>query len=85
VAGMTIDDASGYLRGHWPSTRSQLLDGTYEPHPTRRVEIPKPDSGVRKLGVPCAIDRPIRRGVLQGRQERGATFSQYCYAFRPEC
>jgi len=52
VDGMTIDDAKIYLREHWPSIRSQLLNGTYQPQPVKRVEIPKPDGGVRKLGVP---------------------------------
>jgi RNA-directed DNA polymerase len=52
VDGMTIDDAKDYLREHWPSIRSRLLEGTYQPQPVKRVEIPKPDGGVRKLGVP---------------------------------
>ena len=58
---MTIDDAKDYLREHWPSIRSQLLEGTYQPQPVKRVEIPKPDGGVRKLGVPCVVDRLIQR------------------------
>ena len=41
----------GYLREHWPGIRSQLLEGAYQPQPVKRVEIPKPDGGVRKLGV----------------------------------
>src|SRR6202048_2168502 len=49
VDGMTIDDAKNYLREHWPSIRSRLLDGTYQPQPVKRVQIPKPDGGVRKL------------------------------------
>src|SRR5262245_4967481 len=56
VDGMTIDDTKDYLRAHWPSIRSQLLNGTYQPQPVKRVEIPKPDGGVRKLGVPCVVD-----------------------------
>ena len=53
VDGMTIDDLSAYLKEHWPVIREQLLSGTYEPKPVRRVEIPKPDGGgVRKLGIP---------------------------------
>src|ERR1700719_5354219 len=52
VDGMTVGDAGDYLREHWPSIRSQLLEGTYQPQPVKRVEIPKPDGGVRKLGVP---------------------------------
>jgi len=49
--GMTIDDAKAHLREHWPSIRSRLLEGTYQPQPVKRVEIPKPEGGIRKLGV----------------------------------
>ncbi|MER8716570.1 reverse transcriptase domain-containing protein [Mesorhizobium sp. M1295] len=55
---MTIDDAKGYLRERWPSIR---VEGTYQPQPVKRVEIPKPDGGVRKLGVPCVVDRLIQQ------------------------
>src|SRR5271165_84602 len=51
VDGMTIDVAKDYLREHWPNIRSRLLGGTYQPLPVKRVEIPKPDGGVRRLGV----------------------------------
>ena len=84
VDGMTIDDAKTYLREQWPSIRSQLLDGTYQPHPVKRVEIPKPDGGVRKLGVPCVVDRLIQQAVLQVLQERwDPTFFEHSYGFRP--
>jgi RNA-directed DNA polymerase len=52
VDGMTVGDLSGYLRPHWPAIREQLLNGTYKSQPVKRVEIPKPDGGVRKLGIP---------------------------------
>ena len=84
VDGMTIDDAKIYLREHWPSIWSQLLDGTYQPQPVKRVEIPKPDGGVRKLGVPCVVDRLIQQAMLQVLQERwDSTFSEHSYGFRP--
>jgi RNA-directed DNA polymerase len=84
VDGMTIDDAGAYLREHWPSIRSRLLDGTYQPQPVKRVEIPKPDGGVRKLGVPCVVDRLIQQALLQVLQERwDPTFSEHSYGFRP--
>jgi len=58
--------------------RSQLLDGTYQPKPVKRVEIPKPDGGVRKLGIPCVVDRLIQQAVLQVLQEQwDATFSEH--------
>jgi RNA-directed DNA polymerase len=84
VDGMTIEDAEAYLRKHWPNIRSQLLSGTYQPQPVKRVEIPKPDGGVRKLGVPCVVDRLIQQALLQVLQERwDPTFSPHSYGFRP--
>src|SRR5438309_6875348 len=84
VDGMTIDDAKDYLREHWPGIRSQLLEGTYHPQPVKRVEIPKPDGGFRKLGVPCVVDRLIQQALLQVLQERwDPTFSRHSYGFRP--
>ena len=84
VDGMTIDDAKAFLRQHWPNIRSQLLNGNYRPQPVKRVEIPKPDGGVRKLGVPCVVDRLIQQAVLQVLQERwDPTFSEHSFGFRP--
>ena len=81
---MTIDDARDYLREHWLNIRSQLLKGNYQPQPIKRVEIPKPDGGVRKLGVPCVVDRLIQQALLQVLQPRwDPTFSEYSYGFRP--
>ena len=70
VDGRTIDGAKGYLREHWPDIRSQLLKGTYQPQPVKRVEIPKPAGGIRKLGVPCVVDRLIQQALLQVLQKR---------------
>lgn len=84
VDGMTIDDAKDYLREQWPNIRSRLLEGTYRPLPVKRVEIPKPDGGVRKLGVPCVVDRLIQQALLQVLQKRwDPTFSGHSYGFRP--
>jgi RNA-directed DNA polymerase len=84
VDGMTIDDAKDYLREHWPNIRSHLLSGTYQPQPVKRVEIPKLEGGVRKLGVPCVVDRLIQQALLQVLQERwDPTFSEHSYGFRP--
>jgi RNA-directed DNA polymerase len=52
VDGMTVEELPAYLRTHWPQIREQLLTGQYEPQPIKRVEIPKPEGGVRKLGIP---------------------------------
>ena len=57
VDRMTVDQLGDYLKQHWPAIREQLLNGTYEPKPVRRVEIQKPDGGgVRKLGIPTVLD-----------------------------
>src|SRR5262249_19165706 len=61
VDGMTVEQLPNYLRTHWPQHRDELLRGTYTPSPVRRVEIPKPDGGVRKLGVPTALDRFVQQ------------------------
>jgi RNA-directed DNA polymerase len=84
VDGMTIEGAKAYLREHWPNIRCQLLLGTYQPQPVKRVEIPKPEGGVRKLGVPCVVDKLIQQALLQVLQERwDPTFSGHSYGFRP--
>jgi RNA-directed DNA polymerase len=81
---MTIDDAKAFLRKHGPNIRSQLLDGSYQPLPVKRVEIPKPDGGIRKLGVPCVVDRLIQQAVLQALQGQwDPTFSEHSFGFRP--
>ncbi|MGH9701033.1 MAG: group II intron reverse transcriptase/maturase [Candidatus Acidiferrales bacterium] len=84
VDGMTVRQLPEYLKQHWPAIREQLLSGTYRPQPVKRVEIPKPDGGIRKLGIPAVLDRFIQQAamqVLQGRWDR--TFSKHSYGFRP--
>lgn len=84
VDGMTVVDLEAHLRQHWPTIREQLLKGTYQPQPVKRVEIPKPDGGIRKLGVPCALDRFIQQALLQVLQRYwDRTFSNSSYGFRP--
>jgi RNA-directed DNA polymerase len=84
VDGMTVGGIADYLKQHWPAIREQLLSGTYEPKPVRRVEIPKPDGGVRKLGIPTVMDRFIQQAVMQVLQKQwDRTFSDHSYGFRP--
>lgn len=84
VDGMTVDALPAYLTAHWPTIRSQLLTGTYQPQPVRRVEIPKPDGGIRALPIPTVLDRLIQQAVLQVLQrDWDPTFSEHSYGFRP--
>jgi RNA-directed DNA polymerase len=84
IDGMTVQQLPEHLKQYWPVIREQLLSGTYKPQPVKRVEIPKPDGGIRKLGIPTVLDRFIQQAVmqvLQGRWDR--TFSEHSYGFRP--
>src|ERR1700675_1003997 len=84
IDGMTVEQLADYLKQHGPEIREQLLTGTYEPKPVRRVEIPKPDGGVRKLGIPSVLDRFVQQAVLQVLQKRwDPTFSDHSHGFRP--
>ena len=84
IDAMTVNELYEHLKEHWPGYRNQLLSGTYRPSPVKRVEIPKPGGGVRKLGIPTVVDRFIQQAlmqVLQGYWDR--TFSEHSYGFRP--
>jgi hypothetical protein len=82
VDGMTVHDLPGYLKQYWPAIREQLLSGTYKPQPVKRVEIAKPDGGVRKLGIPTVLDRFVQQAVMQVLQSRwDRTFSNHSYGF----
>jgi RNA-directed DNA polymerase len=85
IDGMTVEQLPGYLAKHGPAIWEQLLTGTYEPQPVKRVEIPKPDGGgMRKLGIPTALDRFVQQAVLQVLQTQwDPTFSEHSYGFRP--
>src|SRR5713226_6104659 len=82
IDGMKVSELPGYLKQHWPALREQLLSGTYQPHPVRRVEIEKPDGGMRKLGIPTVLDRLIQQAVMQVLQGRwDPTFSEHSDGF----
>jgi RNA-directed DNA polymerase len=83
--GMIVQQLPEHLKQHWPVIREQLLSGIYKPQPVKRVEIPKPDGGMRKLGIPTVLDRFIQQAVMQVLQRRwDRTFSEHSYGFRPE-
>src|ERR1700689_421135 len=84
VDGVTVTGIKDHLKRHWLAIRERLLNGTYEPKPARRVEIPKPDGGVRKRGIPTVLDRFIQQAVMQVLQRQwDPTFSEGSYGFRP--
>jgi RNA-directed DNA polymerase len=84
VDGMTVEQLPEHLKQHWPAIREQLLSGMYRPQPVRRVEIPKPGGGIRKLGIPTVLDRFVQQAVMQVLQRRwDRTFSEHSYGFRP--
>jgi len=84
IDGRKVGELPGYLKQHWPALREQLLSGTYQPRPVKRVGIAKPDGGVRKLGIPTVLDRFIQQAVMQVLQRRwDPTFSEHSHGFRP--
>lgn len=84
VDGMTVQQLPEFLKTEWPRLKQALLEGSYQPEPVRRVEIPKPDGGVRQLGIPTALDRLIQQAILQVLDPLyNPTFSHFSYGFRP--
>ena len=86
--GMKVDELQQYLfkpfEGKWPEIRQALTEGSYEPLPVRRVEIPKPDGGKRQLGIPTVLDRLIQQALAQVLTPIfDGGFSESSYGFRP--
>jgi group II intron reverse transcriptase/maturase len=83
IDGVQVDELRELLREVWPQVREQLLQGTYQPKPVRRVEIPKPGGGTRLLGIPTVLDRLIQQALLQVLTPIfDPTFSEASYGFR---
>ena len=84
VDGRTVFEFKAWLQQHWPSVKEALLAGEYVPAAIRKVEIPKPNGGVRTLGIPTVLDRLIQQALLQVLQpEFEPEFSEHSYGFRP--
>jgi RNA-directed DNA polymerase len=85
VDGMTVDDLKLCLKEHWPRIKEEILAGTYQPQPARRVDIPKPGGkGIRSLGIPAVLDRFIQQAILQVLTPIfDPHFSESSYGFRP--
>lgn len=84
VDGMKYDELRYFVIAHWHTIKLKLLDGTYKPSPVRRVEIPKPNGGIRLLGIPTVLDRMIQQAIAQVLTKiYEPTFSNSSYGFRP--
>lgn len=84
VDGVTTRQLREYVQKHWPEIKPKLQEGTYKPSPVRKVEIPKPEGGVRILGIPTVIDRLIQQAILQVLTPLfDPGFSPHSYGFRP--
>ena len=84
VDEVTVEELGDYIKENWDSIRNQIRRREYKPQPVRRVEIPKPDGGVRKLGIPTVMDRVIQQGIVQVISPMcEPLFSEWSYGFRP--
>jgi group II intron reverse transcriptase/maturase len=84
IDGMTVEELRPYLREQWLELRAMLDQQNYQPSPVRRVEIPKPDGGVRLLGIPNVLDRFLQQAIAQVLTPLfEPIFSPYSYGFRP--
>src|SRR5690625_859794 len=82
---MPVESLRAYFVEHWHMLKEKILRGTYIPSPVRRVEIPKPNGGTRKLGIPTVTDRFLQQAIAQVLTEvYDPTFSEQSYGFRPK-
>lgn len=84
IDGMKVDDLRDYMNSNWTSVKQSILERSYKPAPVRRVEIPKPNGGVRKLGIPTVLDRTLQQSIVQVLTPIfEAEFQENSYGFRP--
>jgi RNA-directed DNA polymerase len=84
IDGMTVEQLKPYLQERWAKIKEELLEGEYQPQPVRCVEIPKPQGGMRQLGIPTVVDRLIQQALHQVLSPIfEPDFSESSYGFRP--
>jgi RNA-directed DNA polymerase len=84
IDGVTIDEFPYQFRECWPEIRAAILEGTYTPKPVKRVEIEKPNGGIRPLGIPTVLDRVIQQAITQVIEPHfDYYFSESSFGFRP--
>lgn len=84
VDNLSVAELKPWLKRHWPGIRQALIDGNYQPRAIRRMDIPKPDGGVRTLGIPTVVDRLIQQAIAQRLSAIvDKDFSDSSYGFRP--
>ena len=85
VDGIGVEEIDAYLKENWSEIREKIRNRKYKPQPVRRVEIPKPNGGVRNLGIPTVVDRIIEQAIAQKLTPMcEPLFSEYSYGFRPK-
>ena len=84
VDNLSVAELKPWLKKNWRSVRQALIDGNYQPRAIRRMDIPKPDSGVRTSGIPTVVDRLIQQAIAQQLSAIvDKSFSDSSYGFRP--
>ncbi|WP_299262552.1 group II intron reverse transcriptase/maturase [uncultured Porphyromonas sp.] len=84
IDGMKVEELRDYMNANWTSIKQSILERRYKPAPVRRVEIPKPNGGVRKLGIPTVVDRTLQQSIVQVLTPIfEAEFQENSYGFRP--
>jgi len=84
IDGITIEEFTAYAHENWKGIKASLLEGTYCPHPVKRVEIPKDNGGTRNLGIPGVMDRVIQQAITQVLTPVfDPHFSESSFGFRP--
>ena len=84
IDGMKVEELRDYMNSNWSGIKQSILERSYKPAPVRRVEIPKPNGGVRKLGIPTVVDRTLQQSIVQILTPIfEAEFQENSYGFRP--